>query len=65
MQDNSTRIIRIREALSLTGESRSSAYRKIAAGEWPRPIHIGKRAVGFVETEILELNARRIAESRR
>jgi len=62
---NETQIIRIGDALRLTGESRSAAYRKIKSGEWPQPVAIGKRAIGFVASEIYALNQKRISASRK
>ena len=35
-----------------TGLSRSTLYAMIAEGEFPRPIRLGKRAVGWTETEV-------------
>lgn len=45
-----------------TGLSRSSIYALMAAGKFPRPIRIGGRAVGWLETDIAEYQQRRIAE---
>ena len=45
-----------------TGLSRSSIYDLIAAGEFPRPVPLGRRTVGWIETEIANWQARRILE---
>jgi prophage regulatory protein len=52
-----------REAVELaTGLKRASLYAKIAAGEFPRPIKIGPRAVGWPSKEIEDWQQARIAE---
>ena len=37
-----------------TGLSRSSLYAMMAAGEFPRPIRIGKRAVAWSQSSVEE-----------
>lgn len=46
------RILRLGEVISCTGRSRSSIYADIERGEFPRPIKLGLRAVGWLEGEI-------------
>lgn len=48
------RIIRIQDVIKTTGLGRSTLYKKIAAGEFPKPIPLGERAVGWIEEEVLE-----------
>lgn len=50
------------EVLRRTGISNSELYRKIAAGQFPRPVPIGARAVAFVRSEVDRWMADRIAE---
>ncbi len=45
-----------------TGLSRSSIYDRIAAGEFPKPVSLGGRSVGWLESEIIEWQKARIAE---
>ena len=45
------RLIQVKET---TGLSRATIYRKIAAHEFPRPIRLGSRAVGWVEADVIE-----------
>lgn len=53
------RILRLPEVIHTTGKSRSSVYESIADGLFPRPIPIGGRAIGFVQSEIAAwVNAR-------
>jgi prophage regulatory protein len=55
-------ILRRREVERLTGLKRSTIYEAMRAGTFPRPIRLGAGAVGWLETEIAEWQARRIAE---
>jgi prophage regulatory protein len=41
------RIIRLPELLRITGLSTASVYRKIAENGFPRPVRLGKNAVGW------------------
>lgn len=45
-------LLRLPVVKARTGLSRSSIYAMVAAGEFPSQIPIGKRAVGFLESEI-------------
>lgn len=47
-----TRIYRMRDVCESSGLSRSSIYRLIAAGEFPKPIRIGIHAVGWVSDDL-------------
>ncbi len=46
------RILRRPEVEKLTGIPRSTLYAKIAVGDFPAPIKIGQRAVGWLEIEV-------------
>ena len=48
------RIIRLSEVLANTGLARSSVYRYVAEGSFPKPVSLGDRAVGWVESEVRE-----------
>lgn len=43
----STSILRLNEARTRTGLSRTAIYRAIAAGRFPRPLALGLRAIGW------------------
>jgi prophage regulatory protein len=45
-------ILRRREVERRTGKCRSSIYADIDEGKFPKPVPIGNRAVGWVESEI-------------
>jgi prophage regulatory protein len=57
-------IIRLPSVKSKTGWSRSSIYSLMAQGKFPAPVSLGSRAVGWVESEIDQWIASRIAASR-
>lgn len=45
----------------VTGLPRSTIYEKMAKGDFPKPIRISPRAVGWLENEIAEWQKARIA----
>lgn len=45
-------VLRLPTVRSITGLSRSSIYLRIAQGTFPRPVKLGSRAVGWLQTEI-------------
>ena len=48
----SDRLLRRTEVEELTGLSRSSIYRRMADGEFPRPVRVGALAVRWKESDI-------------
>jgi len=63
-REQQQRILRMPETKARTGVPRSSIYRLLAMGEFPRPIKLGARSIGFVESEVDAWIADRIAASR-
>ena len=51
-QKNYERILRIAQVLDRTGLSRSTLYRMIKAGHFPRQIQIAPRCCGWRESDI-------------
>ena len=45
-------LLRFSEVLTLTGLSRSSLYRLLAAGEFPEPVRVGPKSKRFREDDI-------------
>lgn len=45
-------ILRLQTVLDLTGLSRSALYAAMQTGSFPRPVSIGKRAVGWLYNEV-------------
>lgn len=60
----SERILRLPAVKEKTGYSRSSIYLKISQGLFPKPISLGERAVGWLESEIIDWIEQRIKTSR-
>jgi prophage regulatory protein len=58
------KILRLPIVLDRTGLSRSTVYQRVAEGRFPRPVSLGARAVGWVETEVEDWIARQIEVSR-
>ena len=54
------RLLRLPEVRSLSGQSRSTVYLRIAQGVFPKPIALGPRMVGWRESEVAAVNAARI-----
>jgi len=50
----SYKILRLPDVKAFTGLSRSSIYLYIKAASFPSPIKIGKRSVGWLESDIQE-----------
>jgi prophage regulatory protein len=55
-------ILRRPEVQKSTGYSCPSLYRLMAKGRFPKPIQLGPKAVGWLETDILEWQRARIAK---
>lgn len=49
---NALRILRRKQVEQRTGLSRSTLYLKISRNEFPRPVALGLRAVGWVESSV-------------
>lgn len=58
-------ILRRREVEARTGLSRSTIYLRISRNEFPEPVSLGGRAVGWIESEIEGWLASRIESSRK
>ena len=53
MNSNKARqVLRLRDVKSRTGKSTSGIYADMASGKFPRPIPLGERTVGWLESEI-------------
>lgn len=59
-----SKILRRPAVEAMTGLSRSTLYQMMAEGRFPKPLRIGKRAVGWPETAIETwLKARRSTDA--
>lgn len=52
------KIYRLPDVMNMTGLSRSSIYLRVATEEFPKPIKIGRRAIGWPEDSIIAWQAR-------
>ncbi|WNZ85076.1 AlpA family transcriptional regulator [Pseudomonas sp. P108] len=46
------RIIRLKEVMDLTGLARSTIYKFVSVDLFPKPISLGDRCVGWLESEV-------------
>ena len=56
------RFVRLPEVMARTGLSRSTIYVRVAEGRFPKPVPLGARSVGWIESELDEWFSDRIAE---
>lgn len=56
------RIIRLKEVIKSTGLARSTVYKYIAEGAFPKSVSLGDRCVGWVEEEVQAWIRARIGE---
>jgi prophage regulatory protein len=57
-------ILRLPTVKARTGLSRSTIYLHVSDGSFPRPVSLGARAVGWVESDIEEWISCKIRQSR-
>lgn len=58
-------VVRLPAVQRRVGLTESTIYERMAAGLFPRPIKIGPRAVGWIESEIDDWIEARMAERQR
>ena len=61
----SHRVLRLPAVKERTGLSRSSIYLRMAHEEFPAPISLGARAVGWLEQDVENWLEKKIAASRK
>ena len=52
------KMYRLPEVMDMTGLSRSSIYLRISTDEFPKPVKIGRRAIGWPEESIIAWQAK-------
>ena len=57
-------ILRRKQVEARTGLARSTIYHHIKAGTFPRPVPLGPRAVGWLESDVSNWIAERVALAR-
>jgi len=60
--DQPLKLLRLRQVRVHCGLSRSEIYRRIASGDFPKPIKLGERASAWAEHEVTAWIAARIAQ---
>ena len=60
-----TSILRLPVVKARTGLSRSTVYLRVAEGTFPKPVSLGRRAVGWVESEIQQWLEQQIEAGRK
>lgn len=53
-QPTACRLMRLREVLHICGMSRTSLYRVMKAHEFPTPVKLSARSIGWRQDEVLE-----------
>ena len=59
----SHKVLRLPSVKELTGLSRSTIYLRIKRGDFPKPISLGDRAVGWLEKDIEDWLEQKIKDS--
>lgn len=52
MQEQPTRLIRIKKVMEMTGLSRSTIYKMMAQKLFPHSIQLGIRAVAWIDSDV-------------
>jgi prophage regulatory protein len=60
-----TSILRLPAVKARTGLSRSTIYLRVSEGTFPKPVSLGGRAVGWIESEVQQWLEERIERSRK
>jgi len=63
-EQGQVRFLRLPDVLARTGLSRSTIYVRLEQGRFPKPVSLGARAVGWIESEVDEWIRERIVASR-
>jgi len=56
------KVIRLKEVIDSTGLARSTIYKYVAEGFFPKPISLGDRCVGWLEGEVHDWILARVEE---
>ena len=56
------KIIRLQQVMEMTGLGRSTVYKYVSGRLFPKPIPLGGRSVGWLESEVKEWILDRIEE---
>jgi prophage regulatory protein len=56
------KLIRLKQVMECTGLARSTVYKFIAEGDFPKPVKLGVRVAAWVEAEVLAWINDRVAK---
>ncbi len=56
------KVLRLDAVVLSTGLARSTIYKLISSGEFPRPVPLTARSVGWIDAEVVDWIRSRIAE---
>ncbi|WP_413284195.1 AlpA family transcriptional regulator [Vibrio sp. MA40-2] len=56
------RLIKLKEVMTLTSLARSTIYKYMSEGQFPKAVSLGCRSVGWVEEEVTDWILERIGE---
>ena len=62
--DAPARVLRLPRVQTRTGLARSTIYVRVANGSFPKPVRLGARAIGWIESEMDAWIREQIAASR-
>jgi prophage regulatory protein len=61
-EDQKMKFIKLRDVIELTSLARSTIYKFVAEGRFPKQVSLGGNCVAWVEDEVMEWLEARIAE---
>ncbi|MCX2813767.1 MULTISPECIES: AlpA family transcriptional regulator [unclassified Pseudomonas] len=56
------KVIRLQQVMEMTGLGRSTIYKYVSENWFPKPISLGGRSVGWLESEVAEWILERVSE---
>ena len=56
------KVIRLHQVMEMTGLGRSTVYKYVSESWFPKPISLGGRSVGWLESEVVEWVMARVSE---
>ncbi|HBO7423514.1 TPA: AlpA family transcriptional regulator [Pseudomonas aeruginosa] len=56
------KVIRLQQVMEMTGLGRSTIYKYFSESWFPKPIPLGGRSVGWLESEVAEWILERVSE---
>ena len=56
------KVIRLQQVMEMTGLGRSTVYKYVSENWFPKPIPLGGRSVGWLESEVVEWIMAKVSE---